>query len=125
MKEYADIFLCTELGGEAITGSSRMKSGTAQKMVLNMLSTGVMVRLGKTYHNYMIDMHVTNAKLKARAIRMIREITGVSEDEAKKTLSAAENNVKVACVMAKTKCTVQVAQKKLEKHHQFLRKVIK
>jgi len=125
IKEFADIFINPLVGPEVLTGSSRMKAGTAQKMILNMLSTGTMIRLGKTYHNYMIDMHVTNAKLKARAIRMIREITGVSEDEAKKALSAAENNVKVACVMAKTKCTVQVAQKKLEKNHQFLRKVIK
>ena len=125
MKQFADVFINPLVGPEVVTGSSRMKAGTAQKMILNMLSTGTMIRLGKTYHNYMIDMCVTNAKLKARAIRTIKEITGVSDDKAEKALAQAHNKVKVACVMAKTNCPEEEALKQLEQGHQILRNVIK
>ena len=123
MKEYADIFLCTEVGGEAITGSSRMKSGTAQKMVLNMLSTGVMIRLGKTYHNYMVDLQINNKKLLKRAIGIVADISGVDIQTAQKTLEKA-GNVKTACVMLIKNCNKESAEKLLAQNEGILRRVI-
>ena len=123
IKEYADIFLCTELGGEAITGSSRMKSGTAQKMVLNMLSTGAMVRLGKTYHNYMVDLQINNEKLRKRAIGIIADISETDEQTAQKTLEQA-GNVKTACIMLIKKCNKETAEKLLEQNDGILRRII-
>ena len=123
MKKYADIFLCTELGGEAITGSSRMKSGTAQKMVLNMLSTAAMVRLGKTYHNYMVDLQINNEKLRKRAIGIVADISGTDAQTAQKTLESA-GNVKVACVMRIKNCNKETAEKLLMQNGGILRMVI-
>lgn len=122
-KQYADIFLCAEVGAEAITGSSRMKSGTAQKMILNMLSTGTMIRLGKTYHNYMVDLQITNSKLRRRAIKIVAEICGVDEDLAQKTMEVAEN-VKTACVMLLKHCDKKTAEKLLSQNEGILRKTI-
>ena len=76
VKQFVDCFICVKTGAEAITGSTRMKAGTAQKMVLNMLSTAAMVKIGKTYHNLMIDVNPTNEKLKRRALAIVQEITG-------------------------------------------------
>lgn len=123
MKEYADIFLCTELGGESVTGSSRMKSGTAQKMVLNMLSTGAMVRLGKTYHNYMVDLQINNEKLRKRAIGIVADISGTDVKTAQKTLEEA-GNVKTACIMLIKKCNKVTAEKLLEQNDGILRRII-
>ena len=78
-KPYADVFINPLVGSEAIDGSSRMKSGSAQKMILNMISTGTMIRLGKTYENLMIDVNVSNEKLYRRALDMIERITGEAE----------------------------------------------
>ena len=86
MKEFADCFICAETGAEAISGSTRMKAGTAQKMILNMLSTGAMVKIGKTYHNLMIDVNPTNAKLKRRAVTIVSEICGCKETTARNVL---------------------------------------
>lgn len=122
-KDFADIFINPILGAEAVTGSSRMKSGTAQKMILNMLSTGAMIKLGKTYHNYMIDLEVTNLKLQQRAVRFVREICGVDEKTAEEVLAKAKN-VKTACVMLKKSCTKEQAQKLLKKNGGILRKII-
>ena len=122
-KQFADIFINPLLGAEAVTGSSRMKSGTAQKMILNMLSSGAMIKLGKTYHNYMIDLEITNQKLQQRAVRFVREICGVDEKTAAEVLSVAKN-VKTACVMLKKNCTRKYAQKLLEENGGILRKVI-
>lgn len=80
--EYADIFISPEVGPEVITGSTRLKAGTAQKMVLNMLTTASMIRIGKTYKNYMIDLNPTNAKLKDRAARILTEITELNYEQA-------------------------------------------
>lgn len=120
---FADIVLCVSLGAEAIVGSSRMKSGTAQKMILNMLSTGVMVKMGKTYQNYMIDLEMTNEKLRLRAIRFIQEICGVDEKTALDALTISKN-VKVACVMLKKNCSALQAQQFLTEQNGVLRKVI-
>ena len=122
-KDFADIFINPILGAEAVTGSSRMKSGTAQKMILNMLSSGAMIKSGKTYHNYMIDLEVTNLKLQQRAVRFVREICSVDEKTAAEVLTEAKN-VKTACVMIKKSCTKEQAQKLLAENDGILRKVI-
>lgn len=122
-KDFADIFINPILGAEAVTGSSRMKSGTAQKMILNMLSSGAMIKLGKTYHNYMIDLEVTNLKLQQRAVRFVREICNVDEKTAAEVLTKTKN-VKTACVMIKKSCTKEQAQKLLAENGGILRKVI-
>ena len=122
-KPYADIFLCAIVGGEAITGSSRMKSGTAQKMILNMLSTGTMIRLGKTYHNYMVDLQINNKKLQTRAINIIKEISGADTQTARKALDVA-GNVKTACVMIIKNCDKNAAETLLQHNDGILRRII-
>ena len=123
MQKFANIFINPILGPEVITGSSRMKSGTAQKMILNMLSTGAMIRIGKTYHNYMIDVGLLNGKLYDRGCRFVSEIADVSLDEAQNLISQT-NNVKAACVMARKKCSAETAFKLLEENGGILRRVI-
>ena len=96
MAEVSDIVIALDTGPEVITGSTRMKAGTAQKMVLNMISTGAMVRLGKVYSNLMVDLRPTNSKLVVRAIRIICEVTGCSPFEAEAAFKESDNNVKAA-----------------------------
>ena len=122
-KPYADIFLCAMVGPEAVSGSSRMKSGTAQKMIVNMLSTGAMIRLGKTYKNYMVDVQIHNDKLRERARRYVCEITGVSADIAEEVLEVA-GNVKTACVMIAKKCDKKTAEALLAQNEGILRRVL-
>ena len=95
----ADIAIAAVTGPEPVTGSTRMKAGTAQKMVLNMLSTGTMIRLGKTYGNLMVDVQPSNSKLRDRAIRIVTEATGLDRDAAVTRLQEAEGDVKTAIVM--------------------------
>jgi len=90
----SDISIVTDTGAEVITGSTRMKAGTAQKMVLNMLSTTVMIRMGMVYENMMINLRPTNEKLKQRVIRITREITGLDEEKAIKQLQANDWNIR-------------------------------
>ena len=123
-KTLSDIFINPIVGPEPITGSSRMKAGTAQKMVLNMLSTGAMIRFGKVYHNYMIDVQMLNAKLVDRGIRIVRDIAKIAQEEAEQYLSASGNNVKTACVMAIKNCTKNQAEKALKQANGLLRKII-
>lgn len=123
-KPYADVFINPLVGSEAIDGSSRMKSGSAQKMILNMISTGTMIRLGKTYENLMIDVNVSNEKLYRRALDMIERITGVNRGIAEKCLLAADKNVKTACVMAAMNCPPAEAERLLTQNDGSLRKVI-
>lgn len=123
-KPYADVFINPLVGSEAIDGSSRMKSGSAQKMILNMISTGAMIRLGKTYENLMIDVNVSNEKLYRRALDMIERITGVNRGVAEKCLLAADKNVKTACVMAAMNCLPAEAERLLAQNDGSLRKVI-
>lgn len=124
MKSYADIFICTPVGPEVITGSSRMKSGSSQKMILNMLSTGAMIRIGKAYKNFMIDLNISNEKLEKRATQIISEITGVTIDEAKKYLANADNNVKLATIMAAKNDSSKDAQELLEKYQGIIRRIL-
>ena len=114
MSGHADITIAPVPGPEVITGSSRLKSGTCQKMVLNMLSTGVMIRLGKVYGNLMVDVKPTNEKLKARAEGIVREAAGVSPEEALRALGEAEWHCKTAIVMLKAGVDAPEARALLE-----------
>lgn len=103
-----------QVGPEVVAGSTRLKSGTAQKFVLNMISTITMVKLGKVYRNYMVDMRVLNAKLADRAARMIVEITGADRRAAQDALEAAGNRVKTAVVMIELGVDAPEADRRLE-----------
>jgi N-acetylmuramic acid 6-phosphate etherase len=123
LQAFSDIFINPVVGEEAITGSSRMKSGSAQKMILNMLSSGAMIRIGKTYQNYMIDVRMVNEKLIDRGCRFVSEIANVSYEEAQKCIQVC-GKVKTACVMAAKKCTPDQAASLLEQAGGILRKVL-
>lgn len=101
-------------GPEVIAGSTRLSAGTAQKIALSTLSTAVMVRLGKTYGPYMIDMHASNLKLRRRALRMIQRITNADEDTAAHTLSDADGSLKTAVVALLANCSVSEAKRRLD-----------
>lgn len=122
--ESADIAIGIEVGAEVVTGSTRMKAGTAQKMVLNMLSTASMIKLGKVYGNLMVDVQVTNEKLAQRARRIIQQIAQVDGPTAASLLEHAENNVKVAIVMHTKQVDYEQAQALLKKHNGYLRRII-
>lgn len=113
MNEAADISIGVETGPEVITGSTRMKSGTAEKMVLNMLSTGAMIRLGKVYGNLMVDVMPTNEKLVRRAISIVSTAAGVDEELARQTLEQCGFSVKTAIVMLVRGLGVEEAEKRL------------
>jgi N-acetylmuramic acid 6-phosphate etherase len=112
------------VGPEVLAGSTRLKAGTAQKLVLNMISTVAMVRLGKTYGNLMVDLRVTNAKLRDRALRIIERITGVARPEADAALQAAGLDVKVAIMLLSRASTVDEAHRKLAAHAGRLREAL-
>lgn len=124
IKDISDIFINPIVGPEAITGSSRLKAGTAQKMVLNMLSTGAMIRIGKVYKNYMIDLRLVNEKLRKRGFRFVCEISGCTPPQAEDYLSQANNEVKTACVMAIKQCSAEDARKLLAQERGILRRII-
>ena len=108
----ADITIAPQTGPEVIAGSTRMKAGTAQKLILNMLSTAVMIRLGRVYNNWLVDLSMTNAKLRGRGLRILQEATGVSAPEAKRAL-AQSGSLRVALVMLKTGMSVSEARRSL------------
>ena len=122
--EEVGLGICIEVGPEVITGSSRMKAGTAQKMVLNMLTTGSMIKIGKTYENFMIDLMPTNEKLKDRAMRIVSEIAGVNASTALKTLLECNWKVKEAILMLQCDLTLSEAQELLRKNCGVLRKAL-
>ncbi len=122
--EVADIAISPVVGPEALTGSTRMKSGTAQKMVLNMLTTASMVRVGKAYENLMVDVDATNEKLVARAINIVMQATDCSEPEAIRVLQQSNYEVKTAILMKLTGVSFSVAKKSLDDNNGFLRKAI-
>jgi N-acetylmuramic acid 6-phosphate etherase len=121
----ADIAIVVLTGPEAVTGSTRMKAGTATKLVLNTISTGAMIRLGKTYGNLMVDLQASNAKLRDRAERIICEVCGVTGDEARDLLRAADGSVKLAIVMKKLNVDAAPARMALEREDGFIRRVVK
>jgi N-acetylmuramic acid 6-phosphate etherase len=109
----ADVHVAVDTGPEAITGSTRLKAGTAQKLVLNSLSTAVMVRLGRTYSNFMIDMVASNEKLRARQVRMLAQATGADPDACRTALARADGDPKVALVTLLSPVTAQQARRTL------------
>ncbi|WP_416324529.1 N-acetylmuramic acid 6-phosphate etherase [[Eubacterium] hominis] len=115
MAKVASISIAPVVGAEVISGSTRMKAGTAQKMVVNMLSTATMIQVGKVYQNYMVNVQPTNEKLVIRAIHMIKEITGLSLDEATSLFEASGKNVAVAVIMNEIKVDKETAFEALEK----------
>ena len=120
----ADIAIVVIVGPEAVTGSTRMKAGTATKLVLNTITTGAMIRLGKTYGNLMVDLQATNAKLKDRSERILREVCGVTREEARELLDAAGARVKLAIVMQKLGVDRAEAERRLVEHGGVIRRVI-
>ncbi|MGE5400744.1 MAG: N-acetylmuramic acid 6-phosphate etherase [Ignavibacteriales bacterium] len=119
-----DVAICPYVGPEVIMGSTRMKSGTAQKLVLNMLTTASMIRMGKVYENMMIDLQMTNKKLVERSKRIVMTITGASYEEAAEYLEKAGGHVKTALVMIKANLSAEEAKERLEKADGFVRKAI-
>jgi N-acetylmuramic acid 6-phosphate etherase len=124
LRETCDVLLTVLTGPEVLTGSTRMKAGTATKLVLNMLSTGAMVRIGKTYGNLMVDLTVTNSKLTDRAERIVMEIAGVDRATAKQGVSDAGGSTKVAIIMLKRALARPDAEGLLAKHQGRLRPII-
>lgn len=122
--EEVGLGICVEVGPEVIAGSSRMKAGTAQKMVLNMLTTGAMIKIGKTYENFMIDLLPTNEKLKDRAIRIVSEIASVNSSTALKTLLECEWKVKEAILVLQCNLTQPEAKEALRKNCGVLRRAL-
>lgn len=119
--QEAEIAISPVVGPEVLTGSTRMKSGTAQKLVLNMISTAVMIKLGKVYQNLMVDMQASNEKLIDRACRIVIEATGVTRAQAEAALTQAEFAVKPAILMLIKGVGVQQARQDLQKHNGYLR----
>lgn len=113
LTRHADISIQPNTGPEVVTGSTRMKSGTAQKMILNMLSTCVMIKLGKVYGNLMVDVRATNEKLVRRAVSIVRTATGVDEAQAKAALAACGQSCKQAIVSILLDCSPEEAEARL------------
>ncbi|MBU3692866.1 MAG: N-acetylmuramic acid 6-phosphate etherase [Candidatus Nanopelagicaceae bacterium] len=125
MAKYADVAIEIDSGPEILAGSTRMKAGTAQKLVLNMISTVTMINLGKTFGNLMVDLQVTNVKLRDRAIRIIQAATQVDAKRAEAALLAANNQVKVAIVMLLLQVTPTEAISALESANSRVREALK
>ena len=106
----ADHLIAPRTGAEALTGSTRLKAGTAQKLVLNSFSTAVMVRLGHTWSNLMIDLVATNAKLRGRVVRILREATGIDDEQAHRALEAADGELKPALLSVLAQVDAHVAR---------------
>ena len=119
--EAVDVFIEVLVGPELITGSTRMKAGTATKMVLNMITTTAMIKLGKVYGNYMIDHQAINSKLVDRGTRIIATLTGLSYDDAYQALLAADKHLKIAVVMVKLNVSFDKAQDLIKEHNGFIR----
>ena len=124
LQTFVDLTIAPAVGPEVIAGSTRLKAGTATKMVLNMLTTAAMVRIGKTYGNLMVDVQMGSEKLKDRARRIIVIVTGLDYDAADALLRKAHWNVKAAIVMQKTSLTYPKAVSRLRKSHDFVRDAI-
>ena len=125
MANIVDIAIDTVVGPEVLTGSSRLKSGTAQKLVLNMLTTASMILMGKCYQNLMVDVQANNEKLKARAIRIVMQATDCDKTLAEETLKLADQNAKLAIMMILSGLDRAQAEALLEKHHGKLQLALK
>jgi N-acetylmuramic acid 6-phosphate etherase len=122
--KLANIGIIANVGPEVLTGSTRMKSGTAQKLILNMISTTTMIKLGKTYSNLMVDVNATNEKLLARAVHIVMQATTCSAEKAKATLAQSDNNAKLAILMILTNSDVTTSKAMLDKHSGYLNKAL-
>lgn len=125
MANIVDIAIDTVVGPEVLTGSSRLKSGTAQKLVLNMLTTASMILMGKCYQNLMVDVQASNEKLKARAIRIVMQATDCDKALAEETLKQADQNAKLAIMMILSGLDRAQAETLLEKHQGKLQLALK
>jgi N-acetylmuramic acid 6-phosphate etherase len=121
--KQVDVAILPIVGPEVVTGSTRMKAGTATKLVLNTITTGAMIRMGKTYGNLMVDLRATNNKLVDRSQRIVMEVCGVSREEATKLLERAGKSVKLAIVMQKKNASREEAEKLLAENGGIIRRV--
>ena len=124
LSQLAAISIVTETGPEAITGSTRMKAGTAQKMVLNMLSTAAMVRMGRVYDNWMVGVALTNRKLQARGLRILAEASGATVAEATRALRQSGHNMAIGLIILKNGVTAPEAQRRLRNAGGNIRKAL-
>ena len=124
MKAHADILMLPIVGPEVLTGSTRLKAGTATKLVCNMLTTGAMIRVGKSYGNLMVDLRATNVKLQDRAERIVCEVTGLAREEARTLLQQADGRVKRALVMHALQVDAATADARLAEAGGVIRKVV-
>jgi N-acetylmuramic acid 6-phosphate etherase len=124
LQTFVDLQIAPAVGPELIAGSTRLKAGTATKMVLNMLTTVSMIKVGKTYGNLMVDVQTGSEKLKDRARRIVSMVTGIDYDEADAVLKSAKFNVKAAIVMQKTGLTLPMALRRLKKADDSVREAI-
>ncbi|MCR4781556.1 MAG: N-acetylmuramic acid 6-phosphate etherase [Lachnospiraceae bacterium] len=125
ISKEAEVAIEPVVGPEVLTGSTRLKSGTAQKMILNMISTGSMIGIGKVYKNLMVDVQQTNEKLIVRAQNICMEATGCTREEAKKALEGAKGSVKTAIVMILKNCDCESARESLEKSQGVVREALR
>jgi len=121
LEQAVEIMIAPVVGPEVITGSTRLKAGTAQKMVLNMLSTGTMILLGKTFGNLMVDVQATNYKLQQRALSIVRQATGLNKDSARRLLETSGGEVKTAILVAHANISPEQARERLAVHGFVLR----
>ncbi|WP_105902945.1 N-acetylmuramic acid 6-phosphate etherase [Vibrio gangliei] len=121
MEEHAHIVITPVVGPEVVTGSSRMKAGTAQKLILNMLTTGAMIKSGKVFGNLMVDVEATNAKLIQRQTNIVVEATGATVEQAEQALNACGRHCKTAILMLLANIDAQQAKQRLEQHNGFIR----
>jgi N-acetylmuramic acid 6-phosphate etherase len=124
LEKAAELAIVIETGAEVVSGSTRMKAGTAQKMVLNMLSTGAMVRLGYVYGNLMVNLHQKNSKLTERAVTIVERALGTDRSQARKALRAAGNDVRVAIVMRLARMGMKEAESSLKVANGNVRRAI-
>jgi N-acetylmuramic acid 6-phosphate etherase len=124
LQTFVDLTIAMGVGAEVIAGSTRLKAGTATKLVLNMLTTGAMVRIGKTYGNLMVDLQASSEKLKDRARRIVNIVTGLDYDDAGRLLKRAHGNVKAAIVMQKTGLSYPKALSRLRKANSSMREAL-
>ncbi len=124
LRESCDVCITVLVGPEIVTGSTRMKAGTATKLVLNTLTTGAMIRLGKIYGNLMVDLRAWNEKLVDRSQRIVMETTGLGRDQAREVIDAADGSVKTAIVMARRGVSREDAESLLAEHNGHLRAIV-
>lgn len=124
MEDAVEIMIAPVTGPEILTGSTRLKAGTATKMVLNMITTGTMIRLGKTYGNLMVDLRASNEKLRDRAVRIVAEITGLARSDATQVLHSCDGEVKTAIIAARRRLSPDASRAALSKAAGQLRKAL-